>query len=124
MATCSVDGCRRPRSQRGHCQAHLWRLAHHGDLRADVPIGQLRTPPSPELRARQAATHRTPAYRARARETTRALWQDPGRYSYRAMVTLSMRRPETRARLAAAARASWASDEYRQKQREARLAAS
>jgi hypothetical protein len=40
------------------------------------------------------------------------------------MVTLSMRRPETRARLAAAARASWATDEYRARQRAARLARS
>jgi hypothetical protein len=115
LATCSIEGCRRPRSRQGYCQAHAWRLAHHGDVRADIPLGAMHSPAPPALVAARTAAHRTPAYRSRAAETTRVLWQDRSRHSYRAMVTSAMRRPETRARLAAAARASWATPEYREK---------
>lgn len=36
--TCAVDGCDRPVAGRGYCQPHYWRLLHHGDVQADVPI--------------------------------------------------------------------------------------
>jgi hypothetical protein len=40
---CDVEGCDRRRTMHHHiCPAHRWRLNNHGDVLADVPIGQLR----------------------------------------------------------------------------------
>ena len=37
---CSVPGCGRRASGRGLCPAHASRLRRHGDVMADVPVGQ------------------------------------------------------------------------------------
>lgn len=39
-SSCSVEGCERPAYARGWCQAHYGRWRQHGDVRADVPVGQ------------------------------------------------------------------------------------
>lgn len=38
--TCSIDGCERPASSRGWCEAHYARWRRLGDVRADQPVVQ------------------------------------------------------------------------------------
>lgn len=43
---CSVDGCPNPSSSRGWCQAHYLRWRRTGDVKADIPVGAQRNPPT------------------------------------------------------------------------------
>jgi len=39
---CSIEGCTNPRKAMGLCAAHCGRLYRHGDVKADVPVRDIR----------------------------------------------------------------------------------